>query len=190
VAYDQRLVDRIRRAKRSGVGVGNRQVRRDSVADYRHLLREFDVPDGAEVAYHPCDFDPILSRHQCEGDRVCDLGRHRLSLRPVHGHHHRRVKVGAVEISQRRHHLTHLGQPVAPWDHGHRPSDRGSPLGRPEIIGPLVKLAASRQIPLADHRPPRDRRSHASPTRCTGVRRWVICAPDGLGVGPAILHPG
>ncbi len=107
--------------KRSRVGVGNRQVWRNSVADHRHLLREFDVSDGAdaEVAYHPCDLDPILARHQCEGDRVCDLGRHRLSLRPMHGHHHRRVKVGPVEISQRRDHLTHLDQPLAPWDDGH-----------------------------------------------------------------------
>ena len=66
----------------------------------------------------PRDLDPSVSRHQCEGDRICEVGRQRLGLRPAHGHHHRRVKVGAVEISQRRHGLTHLGQPLARWHHG------------------------------------------------------------------------
>jgi pimeloyl-ACP methyl ester carboxylesterase len=108
----------VRRAKRTRVGVGGRHKRRDSVADHRHVEREFDVPDGAKVAYQPRDFDPRLTRQQCEGDRICELGRQRLGLRPAHGHHHRRVKVGAVEISKRRHGLTHLGQPLARWYDG------------------------------------------------------------------------
>src|SRR5699024_11580324 len=65
-------LQRVRRAKRSRVDGGNRQVRRDGVADHRHLLREFNVTDGtdAEVAYHPCHLAPILARPPCERDRV------------------------------------------------------------------------------------------------------------------------
>jgi hypothetical protein len=88
------------------------------VADNRHVERELNVADGAEVACQPRDFDPRLTRQQCEGDRICDVGRQRLGLRTTYGHHHRRVKGGAVEISQRPDCLTHLGQPLARWDHG------------------------------------------------------------------------
>ena len=44
----RKYLQRVRRAKRSRVGVGNRQVWRDSVADHRHLLRELDVSDSAK----------------------------------------------------------------------------------------------------------------------------------------------
>ena len=106
---------RVRGAKRSRIEVGRRQVWRDSVADDRHQLRQFDISDStdAKVAYDPCHLATILPRHQCERDRVCDVGRHRLSLRPMHSHHHRRLEIWPIEISQRRYHLTHLGQPLA-----------------------------------------------------------------------------
>jgi hypothetical protein len=39
---------RVRCAKRGGVGVGGRHQWRDGVADHRHVLREFDVSDRAE----------------------------------------------------------------------------------------------------------------------------------------------
>jgi hypothetical protein len=72
------------------------------------LVRELGVPDGAEVACQPRDFDPRLTRQLCEGDRVCDLGRKRPGLRAAYGHRHRRVKAAAVEISQRPNGLTYL----------------------------------------------------------------------------------
>ena len=83
---------RVRCAKRSRVGVGGRHERRDRVADDRHVQRELDVADGAEVACQPRDVDPRLTRQLYEGDRVCDVGRQRLGLRTAYGHHHRRVK--------------------------------------------------------------------------------------------------
>ena len=82
------------------------------------MERELDVADGAEVACQPRDFDPGLTRRVREGDRIGDLGRQRQGLRAAYGHHHRRVKVGAVEISQRPDGLTYLSQPLARWDHG------------------------------------------------------------------------
>src|ERR671936_1021291 len=60
---------RVRCAKRSRVGVGGRHERRDNVADNRHVQRELNVADGAEVACQPRDFDPRLTRQLHEGDR-------------------------------------------------------------------------------------------------------------------------
>jgi hypothetical protein len=37
----------------------------------------------------------------------------------VHGNHDRRVKVGAVELSQHRHGFADLGEPLARWYDGH-----------------------------------------------------------------------
>ena len=53
---------RVRCAKRSRVGVGRRHERRDSVADNRHVERELNIADGAELACQPRDFDPRLTR--------------------------------------------------------------------------------------------------------------------------------
>src|SRR5919197_802029 len=73
------------------------------------MERELNVvADGAEVACQPRDVGPRLTRQLYEGDRIRDLGRQR----------HRRVKARAVEISQRSDGLTHLGKPLARWDHG------------------------------------------------------------------------
>ena len=93
-----------------GVGTG-----RPGIEDE---LRELDVPDSAEVACQPRDFDPRLIRQLHEGDRVCDLGRQRPGLRTAYGHRHRRVTVGAVEISQRHDGLPYLGQPLVRRDDG------------------------------------------------------------------------
>src|SRR5215472_9841835 len=90
---------RVRRAKRSRVGAGGRHERRDGVADDRHVERELDVPDGAEVACQPGDVDPGLIRQQREVDRIRDVSRQRQGLRATYGHHHRRVQAGAVEVS-------------------------------------------------------------------------------------------
>src|SRR5262245_49486606 len=49
---------RVRPAKRSRIRVGGRHKRRAGVADKRHVERELDVPDGAEVACQPRNFEP------------------------------------------------------------------------------------------------------------------------------------
>src|SRR5207253_9371731 len=91
-----------------------------SLTNNLHGERELNDADGAEVACQPCDFDPSLTRKLYEGDRICDFGRQRLCLRTAYGDDDRRVKAGAVEISQRSDGLTHLVQPLARW--GHRQS--------------------------------------------------------------------
>ena len=68
------------------------------VRDTVTMLRELDVPDGTKVPHQALDVCTCLTRHQCEGDRVGELGGERLGLRSVHGHHDRRVQVGPVEI--------------------------------------------------------------------------------------------
>ena len=149
----------------------------------RHVERELDVPDGAEVACQLRDFDPRLTRQQCEGDRVCDLGRQRLGLRTTYGHDHRRVKVGAVEISQRRDGLTHLGQPLARRDHGQPPFaelvlDSGLPVPMPISKRPSVSTDSE----CASHAVLQAGRSGEAytqvPTRRSVRRR------DGASVGP------
>jgi hypothetical protein len=52
----------------------------------------------------------VHHRQQCECDRVVEVGRQRLGLQSVHGHHDGRVKRGAVELSQHDHHFARLGQ--------------------------------------------------------------------------------
>src|SRR6185503_15693884 len=43
----------------------------------------------------------------------------RLGVRPANGHDDRRVNIGTVQISQRRHGFADLGQSLPWWRHGH-----------------------------------------------------------------------
>lgn len=56
--------------------------RSERVGDHRHVEREFNVPDGTEVAHQPPDLDPRLVRQQREGDRICQVGRQRWAVGP------------------------------------------------------------------------------------------------------------
>ncbi len=67
------------------------------------------------------DVGARLTRHQRERDRVGKVGRKRLGLRPVYGHHDGRMQVGAVELSQHPHGVAHLGEPLARSCDGHAP---------------------------------------------------------------------
>jgi hypothetical protein len=93
-----------------------RHERRDSVADYRHVERKLEVSDSAEVVCQSRDLGPRLIVRE-EGNRVCDVGRQRPGpsgrVRPSP----QACEGRAVEISQRHDGLTHLGQPLASWDH-------------------------------------------------------------------------
>jgi hypothetical protein len=76
-------------------------------------------PRWPEVAHQLLDVGSCLTGQQCDRDRVGEVGRERLGLRSVHGHHNGRVKGGAVELSQHRHRFAHLGQLLARWYDGH-----------------------------------------------------------------------
>jgi hypothetical protein len=56
------------------VGVGCGHERHDRVADNRHVERELDVPERAEVPGKLGDLDTRVIRHRDEGDRVRKLG--------------------------------------------------------------------------------------------------------------------
>src|SRR5438552_3497427 len=99
---------RVGSAKRSRVGVGGSHEWRDRVADNRHVERELNIADGAEVACQPRDFDPSLTRQLYEGDGICDFGRQRLGLRTAYGHRHRRVNARAVRSEE---HTSELQSP-------------------------------------------------------------------------------
>ena len=56
--------ERVRRAQRGRVRVGGCHERGHGVADYRHVEREFDVSDSAEIGRHPHDLGPRVARHR------------------------------------------------------------------------------------------------------------------------------
>jgi hypothetical protein len=65
----------------------------------RHVERELDVLESAEVTGELGDLGAGVIRHRDEGDRVRQLGSKCSTLRPAHCHHHRCMQVGAVEPS-------------------------------------------------------------------------------------------
>ena len=108
---------RVRRAQRCRVRVGGCHERGHGIADHWHVKREFDVADGAEIGRHPHEiFGPRVARHRNERDGIRNVDGQRPGLRATHGHHHRCMEVGAVEVSERRDGVTHLRQPLA-WCH-------------------------------------------------------------------------
>ena len=86
------------------------------------LVVEIDGQVAGGIQYHE-ENDPMYRhagidiylgrRFQGRGAGAEAVGLLARFLFEQRGHHHRRVQVGAVEISQRGHGLTHLGQPLA-----------------------------------------------------------------------------
>ena len=55
---------RVRRSQRGRVRVGGCHERGHGVTDHRHVEREFDVADSAEIGRHPHDVGPRVARHR------------------------------------------------------------------------------------------------------------------------------
>jgi hypothetical protein len=80
--------------------------------------RELHVSVSPEFAGEPGDLDTGFIWPGDEGDRVRHFCGKCLGLRSAHRHHNRRVQVGAVQLPQRRHGVTDLGDPLARCYHG------------------------------------------------------------------------
>jgi len=182
----------------AGSGVGGCHERGDGVADHRHVEREFDVSNRAEIG-PPCAGSRPASRRPAIAANVtvsARVDRQRPGLRTAHGHHHRCMEVRTVEVSERGDSVTHLGQPLA-WCHhrkaqlAHFVFDPGSPGAMPISKRPSVstdsecashaKLLGGRSGEAYTTYPPRQFGGRESPaTASVGPGAGCHCRTSGI----------